>query len=165
MTFATKNSYISGGTPIVSPAGSEVCAVRFDQQVAAGEMTLNALDNIGILPAGCVPVGVLVDSDDLDTNATPTIQWAIGVSNAAVNANGRQGQTPTDISTATADGGAAWATGITTSQAGGQAAFTSKALSRVTPVNYDRYIVAKSTTAAATGAAGKLGLTLTYRAA
>jgi hypothetical protein len=164
MSFATKNDYITGRKPIVSPSGAEVCAVRFAQAVAAGEMALNALDNIGILPAGCVPVAVLVDSDDLDTNGTPTIQWAFGVSNAAVT-NNVQGQTPTDISTATADGGAAWATGVTISQAGGQVDAVSKALSRVQAVNYDRYIVAKATTAAATGAAGELGLTLLYRPA
>lgn len=167
MTFATKNDYIAGRKSAQTAAGSGVVvATRFAQAVAAGEMTLNALDNIAILPAGCVPVGLIVDSDDLDTNGTPTIQWAFGVSNAAVNSNGQQGVTPTDISTATADGGAAWATGVTTSQAAvGQAQFYSKAMSRVEPVAYDRYIVAKSTTAAATGAAGTLGLTLLHRQA
>lgn len=164
MTFATKNDYIAGRKAAQTAAGSGVVvATRFAQAVASGEMALNALDNIAILPAGCVPVGLIVDSDDLDSNGTPTLQWAFGVSNAAVGANGTQGVTPTDISTATADGGAAWATGVTTSQAGGQAQFYSKAMSRVTPVAYDRYIVAKSTTAAATGAAGELGLTLLHR--
>lgn len=164
MAFATKNDYINGRKPIVSPAGAEVCAVRFAQAVAAAEMGLNALDNIGILPAGCVPVGLIVDSDDLDSNGAPAVVWAFGASNAAV-ANNVQGVTPTDISTAADDGGAAWATGVTVSQAGGQAPFHSTALSRVRPVNHDRYIVAKSTTAAATGAAGELGATLLYRAA
>lgn len=164
MTFATKNDYISGRNPVPTDAGSRVVAARFAQAVAAGEMTLNALGNIAILPAGCVPVGLIVDSDDLDTSGAPTIAWAFGVSNAAVS-NNVQGVTPTDISSATVDGGAAWATGVTTSQAGGQAQFYSKAMSRVMPVAYDRYIVAKSTTAAATGAAGELGLTLLYRQA
>lgn len=165
MTFATKNDYITGRKPVPTECEVGMIAVRFAQSVAAGEMTLNALDNIGILPAGCVPVGVIVDSDDLDSNGTPTLAWAFGVSNAAVGSNGTQGTTPTDISTAPADGGAAWATSVTTSQAGGQAQFYSKAISRVTPVGHDRYIVAKSTTAAATGAAGELGLTLLYRQA
>lgn len=165
MTFATKNDYISGRKAIPTVCAVGLIATRFEQAVAAGEMTLNAIDNIAILPAGCVPVGIIVDSDDLDTNGTPTIQWAFGVSNAAVNANGQQGATPTDISTATADGGAAWVTGVTTSQAGGQAQFYSKAMARVSMVGYDRYVVAKATTAAATGAAGTLGLTMLYRQA
>lgn len=162
MSFATKNAYLNGSKSAPEPNGTDVTACRFAQAVGASEMALNAIDNIGILPAGCVPVGVIVDSDDLDTNGTPTIAFAFGVSNAAV-ANGVQGATPTDISTATVDGGAAWATGVTTAQAGGQAQFYSKALSRVQAVNYDRYIVAKATAAAATGAAGELGLTLLYR--
>lgn len=164
MTFATKNDYISGRKPIPTECDVALIATRFAQAVAAGEMALNALDNIAILPAGCVPVGLIVDSDDLDSNGTPTLQWGFGVSNAAVT-NNIQGGTPTDISTATADGGAAWATGVTTSQASGQGQFYSKAMSRVTPTSYDRYIVAKATTAAATGAAGELGLTMLYRQA
>src|SRR5574343_690630 len=98
----TTNDFLTGRKPVVFPAGCEVVAQRFSLPVVTGDLTLNNLGNIGILPAGCVPVGVLFDSDDLDSNASPTIAWSIGVSNASVT-NNVQGQTPTAISTATAD--------------------------------------------------------------
>lgn len=163
MAFANSNDYLTGRKPVVSADSFGTCALRFSLAMVAGDLTLNNVGNIGILPAGCVPVGLLVDSDDLDTNASPTVAFAIGMSNAAVS-NNVQGATPTDISTAAADGGAAWATAITVGQAGGQVQPLSKALSRVQAVNYDRYIVLKATTAAATGAAGEFGVTLLYRA-
>lgn len=166
MAFAstTTNDFLLGRSPVPFPAGLETISQRFKLPLATADLALNTVGNIGILPAGCIPVELIIDSDDLDSNGTPTIAWSIGVSNGAVT-NNQQSAAGTDISTATADGGAAWGTGITVSQAGGQVQVLSKALSRVTPVNYDRYIVLKATAAAATAVAGEIGVMLQYRAA
>lgn len=166
MAFAatTTNDFVSGRQPLPTPAGLEVLSQRFELTVATGDLTLNNIGNIALLPAGCIPVALMIDSDDLDTNGAPTLAWSVGVSNGAVS-NNIQSAAGTDISTATADGGAAWGTSITVSQAGGQVQVLSKALSRVTKVDYDRYIMIKATAAAATAASGKIGATLLYRAA
>lgn len=166
MAFAatTTNDHLTGRTPVPFPAGLETISQRFKLPLATADLALNTVGNIGILPAGCIPMQVIIDSDDLDSNGTPTIAWSIGISNGAVT-NNQQSASGTDISTAAADGGAAWGTGITVSQAGGQVQVFSKALSRVTPVNYDRYIMLKATTAAATAVAGEIGAMIQYRAA
>lgn len=165
MPFATSttNDYLQGRTPIIAPSDTGDITVRFKLPLAIGDLTLNNLGNFGILPAGCVPVSLIVDSDDLDSNASPTIVWQLGVGNGAVT-NNVQSSTTTAISTATADGGAAWATGVTVSQAGGQIMPFSKALARIAPTTYDRYLAIQATAAAATAVAGEIGVTLTYRA-
>lgn len=168
MSFSVSNDYLDGRKPVPSAAGNECIATRFELSLATADLALNKIGAIGILPAGHVPVDILFDSDDLDTNGTPTIAWSIGVGNLANKA--ADGTASTDavntlISTTAADGGAAWGTSITTSQAGGQAQVLSKALSRVQKVEYDRYIVLLATAAAATAAAGKVGATLRYRPA
>lgn len=154
MTFKNSNDYLDGRKSTVFPAGSEVVAVRFAHQMDTTDLQLNDIGAVGILPAGCVPVALLVDSDDLDTG-TPALALSVGVLNAA----------GTDLSTAAGDGGAAWGTGITVAQAGGQVQVLGKALSRVASASIDRTIGVKVTTAAGTAAAGELGLTLLYRAA
>lgn len=164
MTFAatTTNDFLTGRVPTVTPSNSSDNTVRYKLPLLTTDLTLNNLGNIGILPAGCVPVSLLIDSDDLDSNASPTIAWSVGVSNAAV-VNNIQGSGGTDISVLAVDGGAAWGTAQTVSQAGGQAQVLSKAMARVTPTTYDRYIMLKATAAAATPVAGEVGLVLTYR--
>jgi len=166
MAFAANasNDYLTGRKPVPTPAGIESVSVRYELSLATSELAINQIGEIGVLPAGCIPVDAYFDADDLDSNATPTIVAELGLSNAAVS-NNIQAKGGTASSTATADGGAAWATGLTTGQAGGQSSMASKALSRVTPVAWDRYILLKFTAGAATAAAGKAGLTLTYRPA
>lgn len=164
MPFAaqTTNDYLTGRTPIIAPSDTGDITVRFKLPLVTGDLTLNNIGNFGILPAGCVPVSLIIDSDDLDSNASPTLVWQLGVGNGAVT-NNIQSPNSTAISTAAADGGAAWATGQTVSQAGGQAQAFSKALSRVAATPYDRYLAIQATAAAATAAAGEIGITLTYR--
>lgn len=155
MPFTNSNDYLTGRKPTVFPAGAEVVAVRYPIALVAADLDENDIGAVGILPAGCVPVGVLVDSDDLDTNAAPAIALSVGV----LNGDGD------DLSTAAADGGAAWGTGLTVAQAGGQVQVLSKALARVAATGVDRTVALKVTTAAATKAAGTVGVTLLYRAA
>jgi hypothetical protein len=155
MPLTNSNDYLTGRKPGVSPAGSEVVAVRFAVDLTTADLAVNRIGEIGVLPAGCVPVQMIVDSDDLDTNATPTIAMSFGVLNAAGTA----------LSTAADDGGAAWATGVTVGQAGGAVVPMSRALQRVNQAQADRKIGVSVTAGAATAAAGTLGLTLLYRAA
>src|SRR3546814_14262741 len=105
-----------------------------------------------ILSARCVPWALYCDADGLDTG-TPAWVASVGL----LKADG------TDLSTAEADGGAVWGSGITISQAGGQVAVLSQALARVTPTDGDRQLGIKVTTAAHTAASGTVGLTLMYR--
>lgn len=155
MSFANTNNTLTGRKPVPTASGGEAVAARFAVDLVTADLTLNNVGVVGILPAGHVPVSLLVDADDLDTNGTPTLVASIGILNAAGNG----------ISTATADGGAAWGTGLTVAQAGGQVAVASKALSRVQASGEDRKIAVMFTTAAATAAAGQIGATLVYRPA
>lgn len=153
MAFTNSNDFLTGRKPTVTCDCAEVVAVRYALTMATGDLAADTVGVIGLLPGGAVPVSVLVDSDDLDAHATPALVWSIGLANSG----------ETDISTAAADGGAAWGTGLTVSQAGGQVDVLSKAISRVTATTADRKIMLKVTTAAATAAAGVLGVTLLYR--
>jgi hypothetical protein len=149
MAFTNSNDYLTGRKPVVFPAGAEVVAVRFPIDLVAADLDANDAGSVAILPAGCVPVGLVYDSDDLDTNATPTIAASVGFMNAA----------DTDLD------GDAWATGINASRDGTSAQVTlSTAVMRMAASQSDRKVGIKFTAAAATKAAGQVGLTLLYRA-
>ena len=148
MPFTNSNDYLDGRKPAVFPAGGEVVAVRFPIALVAADLDANDTGAVAVLPAGCVPVGLVYDSDDLDTNASPTIAASVGPVNAAQ-----------DNLTAT------WASGITASQGGVAANVSlSTAAMRFTPATSDTLIGIRFTAGAATKAAGEVGLTLMYRA-
>lgn len=155
MSFTNSNDYITGRKPAVYPAGCEVVAMRFPLSLATADLALNVIGQVGVLPAGCVPVALIVDSDDMDSNGTPTLAMSIGVLNTAGTA----------LSTATDDGGAVWATGVVISEMGGMAFANSAALQRVNQTQADRKIGILVSTASATAVAGVIGVTLLYRAA
>lgn len=155
MAFVNKNDYLLGRKPAPYPAGAEVLAVRFAVALVAADLDAADIGAVGILPARCVPVAVLVDSDDLDTNGAPTIAASIGI----LTADG------TALSTAADDGAAVWGSGLTVAQAGGQVQVLSKAISRVNPTNINRQIGILFSAASATKAAGTIGVTLFYKAA
>lgn len=154
MPAANTNDYLTGRKPAIYPAGAEVVAVRFELDLLAADLALNDVGAVGILPAGCVPVDVYVDGDDLDSGAAAMV-LQIGVCNAG----------ETDLSTAAADGGAHW--GVTTAV---NTAFmqrltpNGKAMVNVQSSSSDRKIGYKVGTAPTTPVAGKLGVTMLYRA-
>ena len=155
MPFANTNDYLTGRKPI--PSGSEIdlLSTRFELDVVAGDLTLNNIGILGALPAGHIPVALLVDADKLDTNGAPTLVLEVGLIDPGTG----------DISALAADGGGPWGS-TTIGQAGGQAQLYSKALARVSEnTDGDRQLAVKVTTAAATAAAGVLGVNLIYRAA
>ena len=148
MPFTNSNDYLDGRKPAVYPAGGEVVAVRYPISLVAADLDANDTGSVAILPAGCVPVGLVYDSDDLDTNASPTIAASVGPVNAGA----------TDLSST-------WASGITASQSGASVNVAlSTAAMRLAPAATDTIIGIKFTAAAATKAAGEVGLTLLYRA-
>lgn len=146
--FTNSNDFLTGRRPVQTPAGAEVLAQRAAIALVAADLDANDAGAVGILPAGCVPVGLTYDSDDLDTNGAPTVVASVGLMNA-------------DDSDLTS----VWVAGITTSQAGGATVLASKELMRVAPASVDRKFGIKFTAAAATKAAGTVGLTLAIRAA
>lgn len=165
---ATTNDFLTGRKATRTGSEVDLISERYELTLATADLALNTIGAIGKLPAGHIPVAVLVDSDDLDSNVTPTLAWSLGIGNLALtNAAGAVSADAADtlISTTAADGGAAWATGLTVSQAGGQVQALSKAISRVQSVQYDRNIVLLATAAAATAASGKIGVTILYRPA
>lgn len=146
MPFTNSNDFITGRKPVPTSAGLELLAVRFPIDLVAADLDANDVGSVAILPAGHQLAGIIYDSDDLDTNATPTIAASIGPINAAEN----------DLS-------AVWASGVQNSRDGtsSQVVLTPAAL-RYSAAT-DTKIGIKFTAAAATKAAGQVGLTLLYR--
>ncbi len=154
MPFTNSNDYITGRKPPVTPAGTEVVAVRYELDLTTGDLALNTIGQIGLLPAGCVPVDLLIDGDDLDTGAAALVMQ-FGIWDGA-GAN---------LSVLAADGGKHWGTSTAVNTDFLQRITPNgNAMSRVLPAQADRRLGVKVTTAPTTPAAGKLGVTLLYRA-
>ena len=134
-------------------------AQRFVIALATADLASGQIGAVGYLPAGCVPLAIEADADQLDSNGSPTFAWSVGLLNAAGTA----------ISTATADGGAAWATGQTIGRTSGGSAsgfITSRPLKLVTQSSTgDRSLGLSITGSAATAVAGNFAFTLWYHAA
>ncbi len=154
MAFTNSNDYITGRLPVPYPAGGEVLYVRFPLAMATADLALNSIGQIGILPAGCIPIQVEVVGTDMDSGAGAGV-YQVGILDAAGTA----------ISTAAADGGGAWGdTGTAVATAfDKQLTRTLNNMSTVTATNADRKIAVKVTTAPSTAVAGTLGLQLWYR--
>jgi len=155
MAFVNKNDFLTGRKPIPTPAGGEVLSVRFALDLPTGDLALNDIGAVGILPAGCVPVDVHVDATDMDSGAAAMV-LQVGICNAG----------ETDLSTAAADGGAHW--GVTTAANTAfhqRLTFNGTALVSVAKAETDRKVGVKVATAPTTAVAGTVGVTLFYRAA
>ena len=154
MAFANSNDYINGRKPVPTPQGAEVVATRFEIELKTTDLALNGIGQIGILPAGCVPVDVYVDADDLDSStAAMVLQVGIWDGSSA------------SLSTGAADGGAHW--GVTTAS---NAAFNQRLTANgramadvVADPKSDRKIGVKVATAPTAAVAGTLGVTVLYR--
>ena len=155
MAFTNSNDYITGRLPVPTPAGSEVLATRFTLAMATADAALNTIGQIGILPAGCVPVDVRVDMTDPDAS-TAAIVMQVGIWDGS----------GASLSTASADGGAHW--GVTTAVTADSSQSLTRngiALEKVTKSDSDRKLGVKVTTAPTTAQAFTLGVTLLYKAA
>ncbi|SEQ20569.1 hypothetical protein SAMN02982919_00198 [Giesbergeria anulus] len=147
--FANTNDFLAGRKQVKTPSGGELVSVRFALKLKTTDLVTNGAGAIGILPPGTVPVSLIFDSDDLDTNAAPTVVASVGLLNDA----------GTDLATV-------WVSGITACQSGAAFSGTSTAMVReAQSLTSDRKIGIKFTTGAASAQAGEVGLTLIYRSA
>ena len=146
----------TGRASVETPMNINLVAERFAINLTTADLANGIVGGVAVLPAGCIPLGLEIDATDMDSNGTPTLAFSVGVLNAGETA----------ISTATADGGAAWLTGRQEGRAEGVSGYlTSLAMRRVQPAQADRTIGIQVTGAAATAVAGTLGITLYYRQA
>lgn len=156
MPFTNSNDFITGRKPVPTPADASVVAVRFTVDLATGDLALNTIGQVGVLPAGYVPVDVLVDGTDMDSGAAAAV-FEVGIWDGA-GAN---------LSVVAADGGGAWGnTGVAVATAFSKnLTKTLNNIANVAPATTDRRIGVKVTTAPTAAVAGTLGVTLLYRAA
>ena len=153
MGFTKSNDFITGRKPVPTPAGGELLAVRFVLAVAIADLALNTIGQIGVLPAGCEPVSLVVDATDVDSGAAAMV-LQFGILDSAGTA----------FSTAAADGGAAWGS-TTAANTAFQQPIYSQPMATVAQAQVDRKIGMKVTTAPTVAVAGTIGATLFYRAA
>lgn len=155
MAFSGTNDFITGRAPVPFPAGLEVISQRFTLALTTGDLALNTIGQIGILPAGCIPVDVHIDCDDVDSGAGAGV-YQVGIWDGS-GAN---------LSVLTADGGGAWGdTGAAVAVAFDKP--ITKLLNNMKKVassGVDRKIGVKVTTAPTTAVAGTIGVTVFYRA-
>lgn len=159
MPFLTTNNYTTGRAPAVSPAGAEVVSVRFPLVITTAnlaDLALNAIGEIGELPAGCVPVGdVFFDMTDPDAS-TAALVLQVGIWDGS-SAN---------LSTDAADGGAHWGVSQATTTAATQRMTPNGvAMASVQPSQSRRKIGLKVATAPTTAQACTIGVTIFYKAA
>lgn len=148
------NDFLTGRQQCIQGSDNSILAQRFTTVLAVADLAAAQVGALGILPAGHVPVMVEIDSAQLDSNGAPTLAYSLGILNAAATA----------ISTTTPDGGAAWATALTTGRtAGASGPIPSRPLKLVTQTQTDRQIGIALTGAAATAVAGSISVTLYYR--
>ena len=155
MAFTNSNDYISGRLPVPTPAGPEVLSTRFTLSMATADAALNTIGQIGILPAGCIPIDVRVDMTDPDASAAAMV-LQVGIWDGSGSS----------LSTDSADGGAHWGTTIAVTAASSQSLTRNGvAMESVTKSSSDRKLGVKVTTAPTTAQAFTLGVTLLYKAA
>lgn len=142
-----KTSHAKGVIPVPVAVACEVVAHRASFKVSAA-LALNDIIHMTNLPAGHVPVDIIVDADDLGS----TGDVSVGFLNDA----------KTDLD------GTAWITaGDVNAAAGGLRADAAglRAMSRVVPDQGADRAVGIKIVEATTATSGEIGLTILYRAA
>lgn len=147
--MAIKVSKVSDGAgTVITPAcAGSVVVNRYEFDVTAALAGGDIID-IGVLPANCKVVDAILESDDLDSNAAPTLAVDVGVMSGEVGSTG-----------ARTCGNELFAAS-NVAQAGGIARTTKKEAFRIAPAANDRSVGVKVTAAAATHQAGKIVLNL-----
>lgn len=139
-----------GKIPIAYPScAGETVTQRFSF-TAPANIAQGDIIELAPIPPGVRVVDIVIDSDDLDTG-TPAILLDVGIMSGAWGSN---------------DGartcGAEFFDGVDVAKAGGVARPTLASAYRQAAADTERSIGVKIDTAAATGAAGEIGLTVTY---
>lgn len=149
MTAITAASEFSKGTqPVVAgDCAGDVVVNDYYIDVTAAQLTLNAMFDIGVLPAGHGLVDCILISDDLDTDGSPTVTLNVGVM------DGTPGDTTSDR---TMD--AVIFAASTVGQAGTAARPTLATAFKILPTNTHRSLGVKVAAAPTTAAAGRIRL-------
>lgn len=150
--YASKwtNADGNGNTVVSSCSGNlvrNIYEINFAEAPFRGVTLLaNDLIDIGILPANHTVHDMIIDTDDLDSNATPLISVDVGMMSG----------TPGDTVSARTVGQEFFAAD-TTARTGGLSRMTRQTGMRVTPTGADRSIGVKINAAAATQASTTTG--------
>jgi hypothetical protein len=108
----------------------------------AAALVINDTIDMCKLPAGMVVDDMIIDTDDLDSHATAAVVFDVGIHDPDYAQYGGSDTSDVDV----------FMSGATTAQAGGLARMTLRTGRHLAPVDYDRYIRIKFTTAPATSA-------------
>ena len=148
-----RSDYAKGSLVAPNPGFSGVAVTHRFTMLIPANAQVGDIFEVAAIPPGCRPLDIVIDADDLDTHGTPTIAFNVGVMSGNYGA---------DDDTRTC--GAEFFAASQVARTGGVAQPSLASAYRV-PVNAKaRGIGIEITTAAATGAAGTVGLTVTYAA-
>lgn len=148
--MALKQSLHALGTiPMPIPNDAGLVAVRTTYTLTA-DLAANDIIEMGLLPANCVPVDLILDNDDLDSGTTATVSAGLLASNKG-DLTGALWLTDSTALRSAATGTRADALGL-------------HSMSRVTATGTDRSYGLKIT-ADTNATTGTVGMTLIYRAA
>lgn len=148
--MAIKVSKVSDGqlSVIVPDCAGEVVRNFYEFDTAGVTLAEGDIIDIGVLPANATVADAVIVTDDLDTNATPTVVLDVGIMSGTVGSKD-----------AARTCGAELFSGSVIAKTGGTERMSAKTGFRIAPVGYDRSIGVKVTTAQATAAAtGKLAI-------
>lgn len=152
MVTKTQTKAFTNAKPITLPddASPEYCAV--DIEFASAAYVANDYIQLCTLPAGYKVLDWFINFPDIDSHATPTLAWSLGVSDATLAA-----PVSTDI------GSEVWGSSLTVGETTAIVRNTTNVsaqgrIAATSTLSGDREIVLKCTTAAATYAgSGKVG--------
>lgn len=148
--MALKQSLHALGTiPMPIPNNAGLVAVRTTYTLTA-DLAANDIIEMGLLPANCVPVDLILDNDDLDSGTTATVSAGL-LTTAKDNLTGALWLTDSTALRSAATGTRADALGL-------------HSMSRVAATGADRSYGLKIT-ADTNATSGTVGMTLFYRAA
>lgn len=148
-----QTDYAKGNAVAPTPdEAGDHCSYRAEIDLAAAQVTNGQIIEMGPLPAGCDFVDAVLDTDDLDSNGTPTLTADVGLMSGDFGVVDGARTCGNEIFD-----------GDTKVQSGGVARPSLATAFRVARSDTNRGIGIKLATAAATAAAGKIGLTVIYR--
>ena len=84
---ATASSdFLTGRSPTIQATDTSVICQRYPVNLTTADLANGTCGVVGILPAGHIPVAFELDAAQLDSNASPTLAYSVGVVNAAQSA-------------------------------------------------------------------------------
>lgn len=154
MASILQTKAIANGYPAVTPAGAQDLVAATATYTTAAALELNDVIEMLELPPGCVPVDVILDTEDLDSGTTLTLD--VGIMAGDVG----------DTTVANRTTGAEFIAASTVGQAGGVARAAVAGFTRIAPSDSRRSVGVKAKAApAGAGPGSKVTLTLFYRPA